>query len=275
MVGDSVNGEIVEGMAVVTGSEVVIDVVGGVGLTPPLPISNEPNGIPARAAPPGVVGDVAVADEALLLAVVPHGDDMAVLPGSAAPVPTAIPPPSKVAVAPDIPDVGLPMAEQGVLLGIGLRPGDVSAVAPMGIPVGGTCKPGPMPSGEVAPMLGVGLPIPPTWAKAEPQPNRTAAAIAITKRAVIVGSASYAGISLCAVRRTNPTKYVITRPNMTLRRLLRFARCCVDRSGGLGAFRSREPFTMPTIFASMRYRVASQPAPASTSDGTANAADVI
>lgn len=179
----------VEGMAVVTGSDVVADVVGGSGLTPPLPISNDPNGIPVRAPPPGVVGDVAATDEALLLAVVPHGADMIVLPGSDVPVPTAIPPPSKVVVAPDIPDVGLPMVEQGVLLGSGLRPGGASAVAPMGIPAGGTCEPGPMPSGEVAPMLGVGLPIPPTWAKAEPQPKRTAAVIAITRRAVIVGSA--------------------------------------------------------------------------------------
>jgi hypothetical protein len=43
------------------------------GLTPALPISTEPNGIPVRAPPPGEVGDVAADNEALLLALVPQG----------------------------------------------------------------------------------------------------------------------------------------------------------------------------------------------------------
>jgi hypothetical protein len=43
------------------------------GLTPALPISTEPNGIPVRAAPPDEVGDVAADNEALLLALVPQG----------------------------------------------------------------------------------------------------------------------------------------------------------------------------------------------------------
>jgi len=147
-----------------------------IGLTPPLPISKEPKGIPVRATPPGVVGDVAAKDEPLLLEVVPLVPDIEVLPDIDAPAPIPIPPPSYVVVAPDIPDIGLPIAEPIVPepvipimpLGSGLSPGEVSSVAPRGIPVGGTAEPGPMPSGDVAPMLGVRLPIPPTCAKAEP-----------------------------------------------------------------------------------------------------------
>jgi hypothetical protein len=49
-------------------------------LTPRLPISMEPNGIPVRAKPPGVVGnvdvDVGVDDEAILLEPEPHIPDI-------------------------------------------------------------------------------------------------------------------------------------------------------------------------------------------------------
>jgi hypothetical protein len=75
---------------------------------------------------------------------------------------------------------------------IGLTPGDASSVAPMGMRAGATGEPGPMPSGDLMPrgeapgeML-----IPPTCAKAEPQPNTTAAMVAIIKR-VTVGSTSF------------------------------------------------------------------------------------
>jgi hypothetical protein len=47
---------------------------------------------------------------------------------------------------------------------IGLTPGVLSSVAPSGIPVGATGEPGPMPSGEVAPMLGTALGVAPTCA---------------------------------------------------------------------------------------------------------------
>jgi hypothetical protein len=90
-------------------------------LTPRLPISRDPNGMPVRAAPPGVVGDVdiGVDDEAMLLEPEPHmpdspvvsgipevadiaddddSPDMAVVPDVAAvagvAAPAAIPPPS-------------------------------------------------------------------------------------------------------------------------------------------------------------------------------------
>jgi hypothetical protein len=172
-------------------------------LIPRLPISVDPSGIPVRAAPPGVVGDVdeGVEEEAMLLEPEPHipdmpevgdipdeadmGDDVAVA-GAAAP--TAIPPPSKLVVDPNIPDGEVPKVEQFALLpdieavpvtsGAGLIPGDAISVAPKGMPVGETVDPVVMPSGEVAPMLGVGLTIPLTCALAALQTTsagRTAA----------------------------------------------------------------------------------------------------
>ena len=55
----------------------------------------------------------------------------------------------------------------------GLTPADPSSVAPKGIPVGATGEPGAMPSGEVAPIAEIGLPIPPTCAKTGVQPRST------------------------------------------------------------------------------------------------------
>jgi hypothetical protein len=178
----------------------------GAELTPRLPISIEPNGIPVRAAPPGVVGDVdvdvGVDDAAMLLEPEPHVPDIpdvssipedadipvgtdicddVDVPGVAvgsvvaavagAAVPAAVPPPSKLAVDPNIPDDEVPTVEQDVpllviapLLGIamvpvtpvvgaGLTPSDVISVEPSGIPVVPT-DPVPIPSGEVAPSEG-------------------------------------------------------------------------------------------------------------------------
>jgi hypothetical protein len=167
-------------------------------LTPRLPTSVDPNGIPVRALPPGVIGDVdvGVEEDAMLLEPEPHipdipevvdipdvteipddGDipDVAAVAGAA--VPMDIPPPSKLAVDPNIPDGEVPMVEHVVpLLGIaivpvasagaGLTPGDAISVEPKGMPVGETVEPVPMPSGEVAPMVGVGLAIPLTCAVA-------------------------------------------------------------------------------------------------------------
>jgi hypothetical protein len=86
---------------------------------------------------------------------------------------------------------------------IGLTPGDASSVAPKGTRMGATGEPEPMPSGEVMPSdeePGEKL-IPPTCAKAEPQPKKTAAVVAIMKR-VIVGSTSFC----IGLRRAPPTK---------------------------------------------------------------------
>jgi hypothetical protein len=112
--------------------------------------------------------------------------DVAAVAGAADPA--ATPPPSKLAVDPNIPDGEVPKVEHVVLLpgiaiapvtvGAGLTPGDAISVAPSGMPVGDTAKPVPMPSGEVAPMVGVGLAIPLTCAMAALQTKsagRTAA----------------------------------------------------------------------------------------------------
>jgi hypothetical protein len=157
------------------------------GLTPALPISTEPNGIPVRATVLGDMDDIAAVDEALLLELVPQ---IAGLPGNEVPIPTPIPPPSYV-LEPDIPDAGLPMAEQVmpapanpvVPLVAGLIPFVASSVAPMGIPVGETGEPGAMPSGDVAAMPGV--PIPPTCAKAGLHPKSAAKVVAINARRIV------------------------------------------------------------------------------------------
>ena len=176
-------------------------------LTPRLPISVDPNGTPVRAAPPGVVGDVdvGVEEETMLLDPEPHIPDMPevcsmpevvdipdVAAVAGAPVPIAIPPPSKLAVDPNMDDGAVPMVEHVVLLlgmeivpvaspGAGLTPGDAISVEPSGIPVGETDEPVvAMPSGEVAARLGVGLAIPLTCAIAALQtksPARIAAII--------------------------------------------------------------------------------------------------
>jgi hypothetical protein len=75
--------------------------------------------------------------------------------------------------------VPLPGIEtEPVTIGAGLTPGDAISVEPKGMPVGETVDPVVMPSGEVAPMLGVGLTIPLTCALAALQTTsagRTAA----------------------------------------------------------------------------------------------------
>jgi hypothetical protein len=186
-------------------------------LTPRLPISVDPIGIPVRAPPPGVVGDVdaGVDDELTLLEPEPHipddpevssipevvdVPDVADIPDEAdipdvaaeagAALPTAIPPPSKLAVDPNIEDGEVPKVEHVVpLLGIamvpvtpmgaGLTPGDAISVEPRGMPVWETAEPVATPSGEVAPMVGVGAAIPVTCARASLQTKSAATAAAI------------------------------------------------------------------------------------------------
>jgi hypothetical protein len=64
-------------------------------------------------------------------------------------------------------------------VGAGLTPGDAISVEPRGMPVGETAEPVPIPSGEVAPMVGVGLAIPVTCAMA-PLQTKSAGMIAAT-----------------------------------------------------------------------------------------------
>jgi hypothetical protein len=185
-------------------------------------ISIDPNGIPVRAAPPGVVGDVDVGvDDEAILEPEPHIPDNPIVPSipevvdipdvadipddvdvpdiavvsdvaavAGVAAPAAVPPPSKVVVDPNIPDGEVPKVEHVVLLpgiaivpveevGIGLTPGDASSVEPSGIPVGETDEPDVMPSGEVAPIVGVGEAIPVTCALATLQTNSAGTTAAI------------------------------------------------------------------------------------------------
>src|SRR5450432_25174 len=81
VVDETVGGEVMVG---IVGTGPTIPTVGdtlSVGtaaaeLTPRLPISRDPNGIPVRATPPGAVGDVGVDDEATLLEPEPHIPDI-------------------------------------------------------------------------------------------------------------------------------------------------------------------------------------------------------
>jgi hypothetical protein len=155
-------------------------------LTPRLPISVDPKGMPVRGMPPSVVGDVGVDDAARLPEPAPHMLDVPEVsiradvggipddvdmpidvgaPAIAVGMATATPPPSKVFADPNIVDGAMPMVEQTVLpivpvddAGIGLTPGEAISVAPSGIPVPPTgALPPPMPSGEVAEIEGVGI----------------------------------------------------------------------------------------------------------------------
>jgi hypothetical protein len=181
---------------------------GGVEPTPRLASSNDPNGIPVRAPPPGVVGEIEVGadDAARLLEPEPHIPDIpdvssvpedpeftgssdvndvadkvdvvdvaaapefAAVAGTAVPIP--MPPPSKLAVEPNISEGDIATVEHAVLVvvvgmvivpvtpvGSGLTPGEEISVEPSGIPVGEPAEPA-TPSGEVAPTIGVGVTVP-------------------------------------------------------------------------------------------------------------------
>jgi len=204
-------------------------------LTPRLPISVDPSGIPVRAPPPGVVGDVDVGvdEEATLLEPEPHVPDMpevssipevvetpepADIPEdvdipmevdipavAGAALPTATPPPSKLEVDPNIPDGEVPRVEHDVPLGgiaivpvttgAGLTPGDAISVEPNGMPVGETVEPVVMPSGEVAPMVGVGLTIPLTCAVAALQTTSVGRSAAINQTLIRIRILRFATIS--------------------------------------------------------------------------------
>jgi hypothetical protein len=181
---------VIDGGLAIVGSGVVVDgtmgdtnivETGGRGLSPALSISVAPNGMPAR--PACNVDRVGIDEPALPVPALP----VPALPVPALPVPAhaldpapAMPPPSKRGVAvcdadPAAPEQpSMPM----VVSGAGLVPGAVISVAPSGMPVGPTGEPEPMERGDVAPSGEV--PIPPTCARAEPQPRSAAARVAIT-----------------------------------------------------------------------------------------------
>jgi hypothetical protein len=206
VVGESVGivGTTGDGPAVLTEGNTLGTGTAGVELTPRLLISNDPNGIPVRAPPPGTIGEVVVVgvvDAATLPEPEPHIPDVpdvssvpedpeligisdvaddadivvvpefAAVAGDAVPIP--IPPPSKLALEPNISVGEVATVVHCVLLmvvgveivpvvpvGTGLTPGDVISVAPSGMPVGEFAPPVVTPRGEVAPTVGVGVAVP-------------------------------------------------------------------------------------------------------------------
>ena len=170
----------------------------GDGLTPPLLSSVEPIGtepMPSGALGPGDVGvdakvPVLPAPDAWLHA--PEVELVPSIPICDVPMEVPAPPPSKSPVA--LLEPAPTTAEQivnpdpNVLGGAGLSPGVASSVAPRGTPAGPTepLAAELMPNGEVTPIPGVGLPIPPTWAKTGLPPRSVArvAAMISSRRTV-------------------------------------------------------------------------------------------
>lgn len=216
----------------------------GMPLTPRLPISVEPSGIPVRLTPPEAVGavEVGVDEDATLFEPEPHIPDspavskvpevvdtpdvlksseeleipdIAVLPDVAWPAvpalvgaPAPIPPPSKLAVAPNIVVGAVPTVEHAVsllvlgivivpvtLVGVGLSPPEVISVAPSPIPVGPTAVPRLAPSGDVAPTVGVVGNVP-TCAAASLQTSSAASVTAVNASLIC-----YVPFQICAARR--------------------------------------------------------------------------
>jgi hypothetical protein len=229
----------VDGLGITTRGVNVIRGINGLefratdgGERPVPPSSVEPSGIPTRPTddtelipPPDDAGAAGPAKELLpieaqapdAVPVMPPPSNIDVsadMPAVDVPVPEDVPVIELPPIPNDVCGIEPPMPEHVVALPavapigdapdiIGLRPGAASSVAPKGVPAGATGEPGPMPSGDVMPsgeepdeML-----MPPTCAKAEPQPKRTAAVVAIIKR-VIVGS-----ISSCIGRRGHWTSW--------------------------------------------------------------------
>jgi hypothetical protein len=186
------------------------DVIGTAAppLTPRPAISVDASGIPVLATPPATSGevDVGVEDDARLPEPAPHIPDnpeVSGMPEVAATAvdveipdvaPSGMPPPSKLAVDPNMAEGALPSVEHIAPLGAaivpvapegsGLRPEEVISVEPNGIPTGATAAAGPMPtpmpSGEVAPMTGAGVAIAATCASAALQSRTTGMIAAIS-----------------------------------------------------------------------------------------------
>jgi hypothetical protein len=197
------------------------------GLSPPAPSSVEPSGIPTRAtddAEPIPVGEEADAagpakelppigaqvPDAVPAMPPPSKTEVETdVPAVDIPVPVDVPVievsmpdvvPLELGKPNDVCGIEPPTPEHVVTLLVvspsgdvpdvnGLTPGDASSVAPMGIPVGATGAPGPMPSGDVMPSAGPGeIFIPPTCAEAGPQLRRATAVTAIDKRVIVTFS---------------------------------------------------------------------------------------
>jgi hypothetical protein len=183
--------------------------ISGMGLSPPTPSSVEPIGMPTR--PTADDDAIPVGDEAEAAGC---PDAALVTPAHVPEVVPTLPPPSNSVDEADVPGVDIPvptelpviepvpnrfpacelMPLQVALLSapgpsgdtpevIGLTPGELSSVAPRGMPVPATAGAEPMPSGEVMPS-GEGA-LPGICAKAEPQPSKIVAVAIITRRVML------------------------------------------------------------------------------------------
>jgi hypothetical protein len=95
--GAEIAGTYVAGAAIVDGAPVTSGIgmtagLSGNGLSPPLPVSTEPIGIPEGEPPPVVAVDIAADDAVPLVELVSHGAVVVVPLGNG--VPIVIPPPS-------------------------------------------------------------------------------------------------------------------------------------------------------------------------------------
>ena len=104
--GDAVIGTVGAGATALTVGDTVGVGTAGAALTPRLPTSIEPNGIPVRAGLLVVVGDVDVDDAAMLLEPEPHIPDNPDV--SSIPEDVDNPDVAEIAVDVDIPDDGVP-----------------------------------------------------------------------------------------------------------------------------------------------------------------------
>jgi len=213
----------------------------GVALTPRLPISNEPNGMPVRATPPGVVGVVAVGvdDEITLLEPEPHIPDIpavssvpevddtpevprmldirgdvddpiiAALPavvavaGAPLPIPTPIPPPSKLAVDPNIDDGAVPTVEHALPL-------DVLGIAIVPVtPVGAGLSPG-----EVSSVEPSGMPVGSTDAPGAAPSGDVALSVGVVATVPTCATALLAANSAGIIAASNETPVDILRSDI-------------------------------------------------------------
>jgi hypothetical protein len=118
---DAVGGEVMLGSVgtgppVNTGGDTLTIGTAAAELTPRLPISVDPSGIPVRAAPPGVVGAVGVDDAAMLPEPEPHipdNPDVSIIP-EVVDIPEVADIPDDV----DIPDIAVVPAVAGVAVPI-------------------------------------------------------------------------------------------------------------------------------------------------------------
>lgn len=125
VVDETAGGEVMLGIVgtgppVNTGGDALIVGTAAAELTPRLPISVDPSGIPVRAAPPGVVGDVGVDDEAMLPEPEPHipdNPDVSIIP-EVVDIPEVADIPDDV----DIPDVAMAPAVAGVEVPVVIPP---------------------------------------------------------------------------------------------------------------------------------------------------------